>query len=98
VLNKDLEEREKQVAKVITQLQMMTEKYEEANNQRRHLRSQLDDTVTKLDELTKVAENYAKDLRNTQKQLDESERKKEEVKARAQETVRQYDMFWFIGT
>lgn len=88
-LTKDLDNREKQAAKLITQLKEMSDKFEASDRQKNQLQTNYDDTSNKVKEVTKDLEKTTNELRNTQLSLHESEKKKDEFKARAQETVRQ---------
>ena len=89
VLNKDLESKEKQTAKIITQHQEMAEKFEESDRQRCQTLAELESTLKKLREVTREAEALKVELKETQQVLQESENRREEIKARAQDTVRQ---------
>lgn len=88
-LAKDLENREKQSAKVITQLKDVSDKFDDSDRQRAVMSTQLDDVQQKLKDMTRELEKTTNELRNTQLALSESEKKKDEFKGRAQETVRQ---------
>ncbi|CAG2208568.1 CEP128 [Mytilus edulis] len=91
-LTKDLDNREKQAAKLITQLKEMSDKFEASDRQKNQLQTNYDDSSNKVKEVTKDLEKTTNELRNTQLSLHESEKKKDEFKARAQETVRQWKM------
>ena len=88
-LTKDLDNREKQAAKLITQLKEVSDKFEAADRQKNQLQTQFDESSNKVKEVTKDLEKTTNELRNTQLSLHESEKKKDEFKGRAQETVRQ---------
>lgn len=88
-LAKDLDTRERQAAKVITQLKETSDKLTETERQRSLATQQLEDATKKLQEVSRDLEKTTHELHNTQLQLQGSEKKKDEFKGRAQETVRQ---------
>lgn len=90
VLNKDLEDKEKQNAKVITQYQDTSERCEETERQKRQTLIELENTLKKLREVTREAEALGGELKETQQGLRESEHRREDIKGRAQDTVRQW--------
>ena len=89
-LTKDLDNREKQTAKLITQLKEVSDKYDDTDRHKTHLLVQVEDTVAKLRDSNRELEKTLTELRNTQLALAEAEKKRDEFKGRAQETVRQY--------
>lgn len=88
-LTKDLDNREKQAAKLITQIKDISDKFENSDRQKNQLQTQFDDASNKVKDITKDLDKTNNELKNTQLSLLESEKKKDEFKARAQETVRQ---------
>ena len=92
-LTKDLENREKQTAKLINQLKDISDKCEDTERHKNHLLVQVEDTGVKLRESNRELEKALTELRNTQLALTEAEKKRDEFKGRAQETVRQ--LVWF---
>ena len=88
-LARDLESREKQAAKAITQLKDTSDKLGETERQKAIITQQLDDVTKKLGDVSKELEKTLQELRGTQLSLQEAEKRKEEFKGRAQETVRQ---------
>ena len=89
VLNKDLDVREKQAAKMVTQLQETMDKYETLEQSRHTTLVQLEDTLKKLQTTTLEVESLQTELTSVQAQFSESESKREDIKIRAQETVKQ---------
>ena len=90
VLGKDMETKEKTLTKITSQLQEMTTKFHETDRQKHQSLLQLEDALKRLRDTTREAENLANELRHVQAQLDEADKKREEIKARAQETVKQW--------
>lgn len=88
-LTKDLENREKQTAKLITQLKEVSDKYDESERQKGQLIAQFDDTAQRFKDCNKELDRVSNEFRSTQQALQEMERKRDEFKGRAQETVRQ---------
>ena len=88
-LARDLESREKQAAKAITQLKETSDKLEETERQKAMMTQQLEDVTKKLSDVSKELEKTLQELRGTQLSLQDAEKKKDEFKGRAQETVRQ---------
>lgn len=84
-----MDNRERQNAKVITQLKDISDKFEESDRQRSFLSQQLDDVQQKLKDVSNKLEKTVHELQQTQLALMDSEKKKDEFKGRAQETVRQ---------
>jgi len=89
-ITKDLENREKQTAKLINELKGMTDKCEDSDRHKNHLMVQVEDTAGKLRDTSRELDKALTELRNTQLALADAEKKRDEFKGRAQETVRQW--------
>ena len=85
-----METKEKTLTKITSQLQEMTTKFHDTDRQKHQSLLQLEDALKRLRDTTREAENLASELRHVQAQLDEADKKREEIKARAQETVKQW--------
>ena len=88
-LTKDLENHEKQNAKLIMELKAVSDRCDSSDKQNMLLASQLEDVLHKFRDTSRDLEKTSNELKNTQLSLYDTEKKKEDYKIRAQETVRQ---------
>lgn len=77
------------MAKVITQLQEVTEKYQDSDRQKNQFLAQLEDNLHRLKETQRDLDRTADDLKMATITLSDSERKRDDYKDRAHDTVKQ---------
>ncbi|XP_074639993.1 centrosomal protein of 128 kDa-like [Tubulanus polymorphus] len=92
VMKKDMENKEKHILKLMTELQEFKIKYEECERQRNTAVSQLEDALRQLRDLTREADRYADELKKTDNQLQETEIRQDEMRTRATETVKMWKL------
>ncbi|XP_039767655.1 centrosomal protein of 128 kDa isoform X1 [Ornithorhynchus anatinus] len=92
VLTLDLEKREQQQLRMLDQLKEIRNRYEVCETEHRQANLQLTELARQVEESTKEAERYLSELHQSEALRLEADRKKEELKAKAQETIRQWKL------
>ncbi|CAI9729767.1 Hypothetical predicted protein [Octopus vulgaris] len=90
LLTKDIENRDRQNAKILNQLRETVDKYEVAEHGRRQLESRVDDLSSRLTETTKHLDITKKELIETKRALEESLRKQDVLRGKTQEAIKQW--------
>eukprot|EP00106_Octopus_bimaculoides_P013423 XP_014780865.1 PREDICTED: centrosomal protein of 128 kDa-like isoform X2 [Octopus bimaculoides] len=90
VLTKDIENRDRQNAKILNQLRETVDKYEVAEHGRRQLESRVDDLSSRLTETTRHLDITKKELSETKRALEESLRKQDVLRGKTQEAIKQW--------
>ena len=89
MITKDLDNKERQIAKVIGNSQDMNEKYSQCERVRQEALLQLEDTLQRLKEKNRDYEHSIDQLREKERLLQESEEKREDTRGRAVESIKQ---------
>ncbi|KAM6462076.1 centrosomal protein of 128 kDa isoform 2-T2 [Liasis olivaceus] len=92
VLTADLEKRENQQQRMLSQLKDIQNTYKICENERRAAEVQATELGQQLEESTKEAETYLAELKQSEVLRLEIEKKKEELKLKAQESIRYWKL------
>nr|XP_060613245.1 centrosomal protein of 128 kDa isoform X1 [Anolis sagrei ordinatus]XP_060613254.1 centrosomal protein of 128 kDa isoform X1 [Anolis sagrei ordinatus] len=92
VLTSDLEKRETQQQRMLSQLKEIQSNYRVCENERRAAELQVTELAHQLEEMTKEAERYLAEFRQSEVLRLENEKKKEELKLKAQESIRHWKL------
>ncbi|XP_042301783.1 centrosomal protein of 128 kDa isoform X2 [Sceloporus undulatus] len=92
VLTSDLEKRESQQQKMLSQLKEIQSNYKVCENERRAAEVQVTELSQHLEESTKEAERYLAEFRQSEVLRLANEKKKEELKLKAQESIRHWKL------
>ncbi|XP_061467868.1 centrosomal protein of 128 kDa isoform X3 [Rhineura floridana] len=92
VLTSDLEKRETQQQRMLSQLKEIQSNYKICENECRAAELQVNELAQQLEESTKEAERYLAEFRQSEVLRLENEKKKEELKLKAQESIRHWKL------
>ncbi|XP_032997669.1 centrosomal protein of 128 kDa isoform X4 [Lacerta agilis] len=92
VLTSDLEKRETQQQRMLSQLKEIQSSYKICENECRAAELQVSELAQQLEESTKEAERYLAEFRQSEVLRLENEKKREELKLKAQETIRHWKL------
>ncbi|XP_066468221.1 centrosomal protein of 128 kDa isoform X3 [Tiliqua scincoides] len=92
VLTSDLEKRETQQQRMLSQLKEIQNNYKICENECRAAELQVTELAQQLEESTKEAERYLAEFRQSEVLRLENEKKKEELKLKAQESIRHWKL------
>ncbi|KAJ6661283.1 hypothetical protein lerEdw1_015420 [Lerista edwardsae] len=92
VLTSELETRESQQQRMLSQLKEIQNNYKICENECRSAELQVTELAQQLEESTKAAERYLAEFRQSEVLRLENERKKEELKLKAQESIRHWKL------
>ncbi|XP_028574148.2 centrosomal protein of 128 kDa isoform X5 [Podarcis muralis] len=92
VLTSDLEKRESQQQRMLSQLKEIQSSYKICENECRAAELQVSELAQQLEESTKEAERYLAEFRQSEVLRLENEKKREELKLKAQETIRHWKL------
>nr|XP_056707820.1 centrosomal protein of 128 kDa [Euleptes europaea] len=92
VLTSDLEKRENQQQKMLSQLKEIQSNYKACENERRAAEHQVAELAQQLEESLKEAERYLAEFRQSEALRLDNEKKKEELKLKAQESIKHWKL------
>ncbi|XP_029453563.1 centrosomal protein of 128 kDa isoform X6 [Rhinatrema bivittatum] len=92
VLTSDLEKREQQQLRMLEQLKDIQSRYEGCERDRRRAELQVTELAQQAEDSAREAEGYLSELKQVETLRLESEKRREEIKAKAQESIRQWKL------